>query len=153
MLAPLKRSNSFLFFKNKNVGIDLTPYRAAISGFLSTSTLMNITFLFCFSIDIASYTGAMALQGPHQVALKSTTTCTKQYTEKNRVTSHFWVHTHSRPVRHTITHSRTHLLIPPHTLTATHQIILMSPNQVIKLSRCVSFTHSTSLHRPTSSAR
>lgn len=53
------------------VGIALIPHSLAISCCSSTSTLMNCAF--GNLLGRASKFGAIALQGPHQVAQKSTT--------------------------------------------------------------------------------
>jgi len=49
-----------------------TPHAAAVSWFASTSTFRKSTQL--NSADICSKAGAIARHGPHQVAVKSTTT-------------------------------------------------------------------------------
>merc|ERR1719183_3320167 len=46
-----------------NVGIALTPYLAAVSGFSSTSTLRNTTL--GISSDSSKKSGAIILHGPH----------------------------------------------------------------------------------------
>src|ERR1044072_301869 len=55
------------------VGIDTTWKSRAVAGFASTSILATRRAP-AFSVAISSSTGATILQGPHQVAQKSTNT-------------------------------------------------------------------------------
>eukprot|EP00835_Amoeboradix_gromovi_P000940 NODE_35_length_31537_cov_0.293403.p22 type:complete len:109 gc:universal NODE_35_length_31537_cov_0.293403:27200-26874(-) len=68
--APVSSSIATEFSITLKVGIAVTPYFFEISGDLSTSTLTN--FKEVNSFDKASKVGAIALHGPHQVAVKST---------------------------------------------------------------------------------
>ena len=71
--APDRLSISRPFLNINKAGTPCTPYRAASSGALSISTLANLAR---GSIAIVTWAndGAMARQGPHHVAQKSTTT-------------------------------------------------------------------------------
>src|SRR5436190_18985678 len=55
------------------VGIDVIPYLVAVCGFSSTLSLTILTLPF-IEPAISSSAGAIALQGPHHSAQKSTTT-------------------------------------------------------------------------------
>merc|ERR1719333_538277 len=72
ILAPVRSATFSLFFKNTKVGIAVTLYSSAMSSHSSTSTLRKTTSSMVLSIS--SKCGAIILQGPHQVAWKSTTT-------------------------------------------------------------------------------
>ncbi|BBZ31160.1 hypothetical protein MMAD_54550 [Mycolicibacterium madagascariense] len=56
-----------------NVGIDTTWKSRAVPGLASTSIFATVSAP-AFSLAISSSTGAIILQGPHQVAQKSTST-------------------------------------------------------------------------------
>src|SRR5690606_16680336 len=61
------------FLNNMSVGTPRMPYLAAVPGHSSTSTL-TIRRRSANSTATCSRTGAIILQGPHQVAIKSTST-------------------------------------------------------------------------------
>src|SRR4051794_21102282 len=56
-----------------NVGIETTSKSRAVSGFASTSSFATVSWP-ADSLAISASTGATILQGPHQVAQKSTST-------------------------------------------------------------------------------
>mmetsp|Transcript_55279 Transcript_55279/g.134269 ORF Transcript_55279/g.134269 Transcript_55279/m.134269 type:complete len:235 (+) Transcript_55279:349-1053(+) len=70
--APCNLSMTFPPLTKRNVGMADTLYFAAVSGSSSTSTFKKITV--SYSSLISLYKGAIALQGPHQLAVKSMTT-------------------------------------------------------------------------------
>lgn len=72
MSPPTTRLTSLPSLNTTKVGIAFTPSSRATLCSLSTSTWMKRTFWYC-SLSLPT-TGATALQGPHQVAKKSTTT-------------------------------------------------------------------------------
>ncbi|MDT8288079.1 MAG: hypothetical protein RQ748_13305, partial [Elusimicrobiales bacterium] len=65
------RSTSLPFFMKTIVEILMTPKRLAVNGLSSTLSFPNAA-LPAYSFDNSSITGAIALQGPHQGAQKST---------------------------------------------------------------------------------
>ena len=73
LFAPISLSHSFPFLKNMSVGMLRTLNCVAKSRLLATSTFAKIT---CSpnSFDRRRMIGAIARQGPHQFAQKSTTT-------------------------------------------------------------------------------
>ena len=77
-LAPITRSTSLPSLKEMMVGIEDTRYLAAISLAASVSSLHIFTFPAAWSAS-SSINGAMALHGGHQVAQKSTTTGTSDF--------------------------------------------------------------------------
>src|SRR6266545_5646092 len=74
-IAPTRRSTGWPFLKIKIVGMLITWYLPAISGFSSVLSFITLT-LPAYSVANSSMTGATIWQGPHQTAQKSTkTTC------------------------------------------------------------------------------
>src|SRR6185312_8508602 len=71
--APTLMSATSPSLKIIRVGMERTPYCAAISGFSSMLSLVIFT-LPASSLEISSSDGPIILQGPHHSAQKSTTT-------------------------------------------------------------------------------
>ena len=77
-IAPLCFDTTLPLWYKNNAGIPLTPSFPALAGFESVSTLAISISL---SLATCSKTGAIALQGPHQGAQKSTSTHSLSFTE------------------------------------------------------------------------
>ena len=71
--APTNSSTIFPSLKSFTEGIDITPNFAAAFGLLSVSAFAKI-ILSSYSVAIFSRTGLSVMQGPHQLAQKSTKT-------------------------------------------------------------------------------
>ncbi len=71
--APANSFTTSPFINNFTLEISLIPYSAAISWFLSASSLANFHSSLCISASLSS-TGPRTLQGPHHSAQKSTRT-------------------------------------------------------------------------------
>src|SRR5439155_1885413 len=71
--APTSREASLPSLNTSRVGIDMTPYLAAVFGLSSTLSLTILTLL-PSEPAISSSAGAIMRQGPHHSAQKSTTT-------------------------------------------------------------------------------
>src|SRR5690606_26405146 len=71
--APIFMSAASPFLNRIIVGIDRTPYLTVVEGFSSTFSLTIFTLPWR-SLDSSSRTGAIARQGPHHSAQKSTRT-------------------------------------------------------------------------------
>src|SRR6201999_711419 len=69
--APTIVCAGWPFLKTIRVGIDMTPYLAAVSWFSSTLSLTMLSLSAC-SAAISSRLGAITRHGPHQGAQKST---------------------------------------------------------------------------------
>src|SRR5712671_3857185 len=72
--APTWRDAISPFLNSIRVGIDMTPYLDAVSGFSSTLSLTILTLPLSVPASISSSAGAIIRQGPHHSAQKSTTT-------------------------------------------------------------------------------
>src|SRR5690606_27291457 len=71
--APIFMSAASPSLNRIMVGIERTPYLTVVEGFSSTFSLTIFT-LPASSLESSSSTGAMARQGPHHSAQKSTST-------------------------------------------------------------------------------
>src|SRR5690606_3804610 len=71
--APTFLDSTLPFLKMISVGMPFTLYFGAVAGLASTSILQTFS-LPAYSSASSSRTGAIILQGPHQVAQKSTST-------------------------------------------------------------------------------
>ncbi len=71
--APTNSSTTFSSLNNFTEGIDITPYFDAASWFLSVEAFATIS-LPSYSFAIFSRVGPSIMQGPHQLAQKSTRT-------------------------------------------------------------------------------
>src|ERR1700693_4772010 len=72
--APTWRDAISPFLNSIRVGIDMTPYLEAVSGFSATLSLTTLTLPLSAPAAISSSAGAIIRQGPHHSAQKSTTT-------------------------------------------------------------------------------
>src|SRR5690349_7407916 len=73
------------------VGIERTPYLTVVAGFLSTLSFTILTLPWS-SLESSSSTGAIARQGPHHSAQKSTRTGSlEDRTSSPKLASETWV--------------------------------------------------------------
>src|SRR5690606_11612135 len=89
--APIFMSAASPFLNRIMVGIERTPYFTVVEGFSSTLSLTIFT-LPASSEESSSSTGAIARQGPHHSAQKSTSTGSfEDRTSSPKVASETWV--------------------------------------------------------------